>query len=319
MSAKRPPSRLKLDAGPADQGAALVEFIARRGGISLEESRVAIERGGAFLRGKRERAAEARIAKGDRVEVVLRERGDLPAVPTALGKERILRLDSQILALDKPAGVTAQEGRAGGESLLDLAAALLASLGEDPRALLVHRLDRGTTGVTVLARTRAAQRALLEEFREGRAEKEYRALVHGKVALDEGEIALPLGADPVAPGRRRVVPGGPGSPGSEEAFTRYRVVERFGEVATLLAGMPRTGRTHQLRVHFQSLGHPLLGDARYGGPQSITRQDGTRQDFARPLLHALSLRLRFPPGSALTLRAPEPADFASALSFLRER
>ncbi len=300
----------------------LAEFISRRGGISLEAAGAAIERGGAFLRGKRERSAQARVAKGDRVEVTLRERGDLPAAATPLGAERILRLDSQILALDKPAGVTAQESRAGGESLLELAAALLASRGEDPRALLVHRLDRGTTGVTVLARTRAAQRALLEEFREGRAEKEYRALVQGAVKLDEGEIKLPLGADPVAPGRRRVMPSGPGlspGPGSEEALTRYRVVERFGEVATLLAGMPRTGRTHQLRVHFQSLGHPLLGDGRYGGPHSLTRKDGVRLELARPLLHALSLRLRFPPGSALTLHAPEPADFAATIAFLRER
>lgn len=310
---RRPPDRLKLDAAAADDGAALGEFLSRRGGIPLEEARAAIERGAAFVGGKRVRSASARLVKGDRVEVTLRERGDVPAAPAPLEAVRILRLDSQILAIDKPAGVTAQEGRAGGESLLDLAEALLKSQGEDARVLLVHRLDRGTTGVTVLARTRAAQRALLEEFREGRAEKEYRALVHGAVAQDQGEIALALGPDPTAPGRRRVDPGG------EQALTRYRVIERFGDRATLVAALPQTGRTHQIRVHFQSLGHPLLGDARYGGPRSLTRKDGVRVEFARPLLHALSLQLRFPPGSALTLRAPEPEDFASSCAVLRER
>jgi 23S rRNA pseudouridine1911/1915/1917 synthase len=137
---------------------------------------VAIERGGAYLRGRRVRDPAAAVSKGDRVEVVLRE----PLEQPELARERVLHLDAQLLAVDKPAGVTAQEDFAGGPALPELCEALLARLGEkETKALLVHRLDRGTTGVTVLARDKSAQAALLEEFRGHRVHKEYRALVSG--------------------------------------------------------------------------------------------------------------------------------------------
>ena len=168
---------------------------------------------------------------GETVEVSLRAGPQAPA----LDARRVLLLDEHVLALDKPAGVLAQEGRAGGPSILDLAAALLRARDEPPAALLVHRLDRDTTGVTVLARTKSAQAALLAEFREGRAEKEYRALVAGEPREDEGLVDLALGPDRGVPGKRRVDPAG------ESAQTRYRVLERFTGAA-LVAAFPRTGR-----------------------------------------------------------------------------
>jgi 23S rRNA-/tRNA-specific pseudouridylate synthase len=112
----------------------------------------------------------------------------------------------------------------------------------------------------------------------------------GAPASDEGVVDTPVGAP---------------------ALTRWRVLERFPEAA-LLAALPETGRTHQVRIHLRELGCPLLGDARYGGPLFLTRPDGRRIDFARPLLHSLSLEL---PGLRLSAKLPE--DFETALAFLR--
>jgi 23S rRNA pseudouridine1911/1915/1917 synthase len=285
---KRLPSRLRLVA-EADEP--LLPFVVRRGGISEEQARRSIAGGGAFVGGKRVRDAERALRRGDRVEVSLQQAEAQP-----LARDRVIHLDRSVLAVDKPAGVAAQEDLAGGAALPDLCSALLRSLGEeDGRALLVHRLDRGTTGVTVLARSRPAQAALLEEFRAHRAAKEYRALVLGAPPAEEGVL------DSAVEGR--------------PARTRWRVVERYAAAAQI-AAFPETGRNHQVRIHLRELGCPLLGDRAYGGPAFLTRKDGLRHDFARPLLHALSLSLRHPDGGDLRLHAPLPADFREAQEFL---
>ena len=294
-----PPSRLKLSARRGDAGLPLVAFLVARGGISEADARAAVLRGGAFLCGRRERDPQAKVAEGDLVEVQLRA----PGPPARLGRERILHLDDQVVAIDKPSGVTAQEDRAGGDALPELCAALLAS-----EVFLVHRLDRGTTGVTVLARTQRAHAFLLAEFRERRARKEYRALVERPPR--EGVVDLALGPDPRAPNLRRVDPAG------DEARTRFAVLERLRHGA-LVACFPETGRTHQIRVHLRELGSPLLGDTRYGGAAQVTREDGARLEILRPLLHARSLELRHPDGGLLAVEAPEPDDFKTAAAWLR--
>lgn len=267
-------------------------FVARRSGIAEELARAAIERGGAFLRGKRVRDPDAQIRKGDRVEVSLRAQGEAP-----LSRDRLLYLDELVLAIDKPAGVAAQEDLEGGSSLPQLCSELLASLGEkQPQVLLVHRLDRGTTGVTVLARTKRAQAALLQEFRDRRAQKEYRALVQGALPREECAVETPIESRP--------------------ARTRFVLLERY-EGACSAAAFPETGRTHQVRLHLRELGCPLLGDKLHGGPSFLTRADGRRLEVTRPLLHALSLELRHPSGKTLRLQAPPPADFEEAIRWLR--
>ncbi len=285
---KRLPSRLRL---VADRGDPLLAFVVRRGGIEEGLAQAAIARGGAFVRGRRVRDAAFPVRSGDRVELALQRPAE-----ARLSRECVLALDDEVLAVDKPAGVAAQEDLAGGPALPDLCAALLGELGEkSTRALLVHRLDRGTTGVTVLARTKRAQSALLEDFRAHRVCKEYRALVSGAPAAEAGEVTSPI------EGR--------------EALTRWRVVERFGAAAHVEAA-PQTGRTHQIRIHLREIGHPLLGDRAYGGPVFLTRSDGARHDFTRPMLHASSLSLRHPDGHTLLVRAPLPADFEAARMFL---
>jgi 23S rRNA pseudouridine1911/1915/1917 synthase len=294
--------RLRLIAVPQDAGTPLASFISRRGGVAEDEARAAIARGAAFLRGRRARNPDSTVQPGDRIEVDLREPEQTPL-------PRLLHLDPLLLAVDKPAGVLAQEGRGGGPALPDLCAQLLRERGEPGAALLVHRLDRGTTGVTVLARTRASQAALLDEFRAGRVAKEYLALCAGEPAAEEFESDAALGADPAVPGKRRPDPRG------EQARTRFRVRRRM-RGAALVAAFPETGRTHQIRAHLASLGLPLLGDVRYGGPRAVTLPDGRRLETARPLLHALSVELRHPSGSRLSVRAPEPDDLSDAARFL---
>jgi 23S rRNA pseudouridine1911/1915/1917 synthase len=298
----RPPSRLRLLAAETDAGESLLRFTVLRGGVPEELARAAIRRGAAFVAGRRVRDPECEVRSGDRVEVDLREPPP-PELPA------LLHLDPLVIAVDKPAGVLAQEGRAGGPALPDLCSRLLRERGEPDAALLVHRLDRGTTGVTVLARTRSAQSALLAEFREGRVAKEYLALCSGSPDADELASDLALGPDPGTPGKHR--PDAAGAP----ARTRFRVLRRLSG-ATLIAAFPETGRTHQVRVHLAALGLPLLGDVRYGGPRALTRSDGGRLEAPRPLLHALSLRVRHPGGHELALRAPPPDDFAAAIEFL---
>ena len=286
---KRLPSRLRL---VVDHDEPLIAFVVRRGGVDEGLAREAIARGGAFVRGRRVRDAACPLRTGDRVEVSLQA----PEVPR-LSREHVLHLDANVLAIDKPAGVAAQEDLAGSPALPALCSELLHEMGErQAQTLLVHRLDRGTTGVTLLARTKRAQGALLGEFREHRVRKEYRALVAGALDADEGEVTAPIEA--------------------REARTRWRVVERFAEAAQI-AAEPETGRTHQIRIHLRAIGHPLLGDKAYGGPAFLTRPEGARHDFARPMLHALSLSLRHPDGGRLEVLAPLPPDFDSARAFLR--
>ncbi|HWT86532.1 MAG TPA: pseudouridine synthase [Myxococcales bacterium] len=288
MRSRRLPSRLRL---VAERDEPLVQLLIRRGSISPELARAATARGGAFVRGRRVRDPDSLVRPGDRVEVTL----CTPDVP-ALERERILHLDELVLAVDKPAGVAAQEDLAGGPALPELCSALLRETGErQTQALLVHRLDRGTTGVTVLARARRAQAALLAEFRAHRVRKEYRALVAPAPSADEGLADTPVESRP--------------------ARTHWRVLERF-QGAAAVAAMPETGRTHQIRLHMAALGSPLLGDKANGGAALLTRAGGARHDFSRPMLHALSLELRHPLGGELRVAAPLPADFQQARDFL---
>jgi tRNA pseudouridine32 synthase/23S rRNA pseudouridine746 synthase len=211
----------------------------------------------------------------------------MPALSEAEG---LLYVDEQLLVLDKPAGLLAVPGRgADKQDCLSLRAQRLW-----PDARVVHRLDMATSGLFVMARGLAMQRMLSRAFEERVVDKRYEAIVHGAMAADEGEIALPLMADwPNRPLQK--VDREQGKP----SVTRWRVLERLAD-RTRLALEPVTGRTHQLRVHLQAIGHPILGDALYAPP--------ALQALApRLLLHACALRLAHPAtGEALAFESPAP-------------
>lgn len=181
-----------------------------------------------------------------------------------------LHVDDQLLVFDKPAGLLAVPGRHEPDCLAARAQALW------PDALIVHRLDQATSGLLVMARGAEAQRRLSADFAERRVHKHYVAMVEGLLPADAGEIALPLAADwPNRP--RQVVDADRG----KASLTRWRVLAREA-ATTRLELEPVTGRSHQLRVHLQAIGHPIVGDALYGRPGP------------RLLLHATRLALPHP-------------------------
>ncbi|SFO90730.1 ribosomal large subunit pseudouridine synthase A [Tranquillimonas alkanivorans] len=209
---------------------------------------------------------------------------DPPQEPLAVVHE-----DHEILVVDKPSGLLSVPGK--GEHLSDcLLSRVQAAF---PQALLVHRLDRDTSGVMIFALTPSAQRHLGLQFEKRQAKKTYVARVRGEVAESSGTIDLPLIVDwPNRP--RQMVDHENGKP----AQTDWKVLKRGGGESRVRL-FPRTGRSHQLRVHMKELGHPILGDPFYA--------EGAARDFPRLMLHSEELRLRHPDGGAgVRFRAKAP-------------
>ncbi len=219
------------------------------------------------------------------------------------------------VALDKPPGISMATSAREDKSAAGAVGRLLAACGEDPSEplLLVHRLDVGTTGVVLLAKTDAAHRELSRAFQSRAAHKTYRALVWGHPAPGRGVYGDPLGRDP-KDGRRMKVRGD----GGKAAVTRYETLARLPSVADLRL-FPETGRTHQIRVHLSAHGHPIVGDDLYGG---ATRWRGVRdREWRRalaaamhPLLHSERIVVA---GLGIDAAAPLPEDYAAILAAAR--
>ncbi|HWP65666.1 MAG TPA: RluA family pseudouridine synthase [Candidatus Limnocylindria bacterium] len=251
----------------------------------------------------------------------------LPApVPSALEAQdiplRVLHEDPDLLVIDKPAGMVVHP--APGRRRDTLVNALLhrarhvAGVGASERPGIVHRLDRDTSGVLAIALTPAALEGLAQQFRERTVRKEYLAVVHGALRQPRGRVALRVGRDPRERKRMRASAAGRG----RTALTTYEVLERLPG-ASLVRLTPHTGRTHQLRVHMQSLGHPIVGDRLYGGARRVTR--GTLppaaaaiQAFPRQALHAHRLAFTHPrTHEPLAFEADLPDDIRALLDELR--
>jgi 23S rRNA pseudouridine1911/1915/1917 synthase len=254
--------------------------------------------------------AKRKVIGGERVALLAAPPADGLA---AQGEDIALDIvfeDPHLLVIDKPAGLVVHPGS--GNWSGTLMNALLhhwPPLGELPRAGIVHRLDKDTTGLLVVAKTLPAQTDLVRQLQARSVSRRYLALVHGTVAAG-GRVDKPIGRHPVQRTKMAVVSGG-----GREARTDYEVRERFA-AATLLECRLETGRTHQIRVHMASLGHPLVGDATYG---RRTAADPRLAAFNRQALHAWRLALRHPQdGRERAWEAPVPADFAALLAGLRD-
>lgn len=210
---------------------------------------------------------------------------------------RILYENDDLLAVDKPEGLASIPAGEGQASLL---ARLSADRAE--RLYVVHRLDKEVSGVVLFARHAAAHRFLNAQFATRAVDKTYLALVHGTPAADSLSIDAPLREF----GSGRV---GVDTARGKPSLTQVAVVERLGGYA-LLHVHPVTGRRHQIRVHLYSIGHPLVGDRRYG-------DRAAQIAYPRLLLHSLRVALRLPDGAPLTIEAPPPPSFTTILDRLR--
>jgi 23S rRNA pseudouridine1911/1915/1917 synthase len=259
------------------------------------------------------------VAGGDTLEFAMPEikPAELRAVDIPLD---VLFEDKHLLAVNKPAGMVVHPGAATGEdtlvhALLAHCAGSLSGIGGVERPGIVHRLDRDTTGVIIVAKNDKAHRGLAEQYSERSLSKEYLALVTGAPVLLSGSIKKAIGRNQQHRHKMTVVDDDDEERHGKDAHTDWEVVEKFGDVAALLRCVIHTGRTHQIRVHLKSLGHIILGDVIYGWKpdRRLKRQP------ERVMLHAEHLVVKHPiTRKTLDLRAPLPADFKAQLAQLRK-
>jgi len=281
---------------PAQAGERLDRFLAE---ARPERSRTDIQRdiraGEVSVSGEIARQPSRRLRANDRVAWSIHPRAPLVPRPVALS---LLYEDDHLLVLDKPSGLVVHPGAGTVEPTLVEGLLCDRSLPEsdDPaRPGLVHRLDKDTSGLLVVAKTPAALTDLRAQFAARTVAKGYLAVVDGVVLEDEGMVDAPIGRDPARP--RRMAVRGDG----RAAQTEFRVLRRL-EQSTLVLAHPRTGRTHQIRLHLRFAGHPIVGDPLYGTP--------SRPPATRLLLHAWRLSLRHPAtGEPMRFQAPVPSGF----------
>jgi 23S rRNA pseudouridine1911/1915/1917 synthase len=295
-----------------ESGSRLDLAVARHLDRSRTASAALIRDGCVHVNGALEKAAYL-VADGDRIDVELPPDSAPAALPERIPIS-IVYADADICVVDKPAGMATHP--APGSARGTLVNALLAALGPLPaingvlRPGIVHRLDKDTSGLLVVAVSERGMRGLSEAMARREIEREYDALVWGRVAQVSGTIDAPLGRDPEDRTRFAVRDEG------RRAVTHFRVAEIFGRQgssteATLLHVRLETGRTHQIRVHCAAIGHPIVGDRAYGAG---------RDNFGmrRQALHAARLRFNHPiTGEALSFTSPWPDDFATLVLRLR--
>lgn len=254
-----------------------------------------------------------RVAAGQVIEVLMPAQVNNDPIPlTPLEGLTVVYNDDDIVVIDKPVGCAAHPspGWTGPTVVGALMAAgyTISTSGPAERAGVVHRLDAGTSGLMIIAKTEAAYLKLKEMFREHEVEKTYHALVQGHMDPSSGTIDAPIDRHPKEDHRFAVVATG------KESITHYEVIEYYRAVSLVKVEL-ETGRTHQIRVHFSALGHPLVGDTTYGADPVL----GKKMKMSRPWLHALELRFNHPTnGNPLVLQAPYPSDLQASLALLSE-
>ena len=311
--------RHELVAAPEAAGQRLDLWLARRlPSLSRARLQALIDEGHVLLDGARTRAA-ARLRAGQ--EVLVKVPAPVPAEPQPEEIDLVVvHEDRHLLVVNKPAGLVVHPG-AGAASGTLVNALLrhvrdLSGVGGVLRPGIVHRLDRGTSGLLVVAKDDETHRSLVRQFSGRTVEKEYLALVLGSPARSAGDVNAPIGRDPVHRQRMSIR-----APRGRDARTSWRLEERF-DGAALLRVRIHTGRTHQIRVHLASVGHPVAGDAVYGGTRApSSRRAEARQalrSLERPALHAARLAFTHPAsGERLAFSAPLPPDLVAVLERLR--
>lgn len=297
-----------VSVAPEDAGQRLDRYVTT---ILSELSRTAVQQlianGSALVNGKKSKAGYL-LREGDEIQISslapVSDAGS--ARPTAMPLD-IVYEDQDLLVVNKPAGMVVHP--APGHHDDTLVNALLAyepslkDAGESQRPGIVHRLDKDTSGLIIVAKNARAQAALVEQMQRHAIIKRYLALVDGNVALDQGSIDAPIGRDPRHRQQMAIT-----SVGSREARTHFKVLERYARHTLLLLEL-ETGRTHQIRLHLKAIGHPVVGDPVYGSGSVFKRAPLHRQ-----FLHASQLRFTHPfTGEMIELEAPLPPDLQAVL------
>ena len=286
--------------------------VAKMLGVSRAKAAVFIETNPARIVGREhEHDKSAVLQAGDVVEFELVDE-QRPAEPIARNMP-IVYEDEDIVVVDKPVGVAAHAsvGWTGPTVLGSLLkrGVEITALGAPGRQGIVSRLDVGTSGLMLVCKTDLAYKEMRRQFSEHEVIKTYHALAQGNLKDDKATIEAPIGRAKVSDFRFCVTPGG------KEAVTHWDVLERFGE-ATLAKINLETGRTHQIRVHFSSIGHPLVGDAMYGANPKLSAELGLERQW----LHAMQLEFRHPRTHVRTVVTSQyPADLKHALDAMRAR
>ena len=279
---------------------------------SRAEAAELIAAGEVLVGGMPAQSRSAKVRLGDVVEMDVPDRAAAARlVPEPEVTFPVVHEDEHLLVIDKPAGLVVHPGA--GQRTGTLVHGLLArypeviGVGTDPaRPGVVHRLDKGTSGLLLVARTQEAYEGLVAALSARTVHRRYRALAWGHLAAATGLIDAPIGRSPREPTRMAIAVRG------KEARTRYEVLDRYTDPVevTHLACELETGRTHQIRVHLRSIGHPVVGDVRYDGARQSLPMD-------RPFLHAELLELEHPvTGEALRFDAPLPSDLQAVLARL---
>ena len=301
-----------------DKGKRLDAFLAEKTELSRSAAARLVESGAVTVSGvKREKRYS--VKEGDEVEIEIPEAEEYEAEPENIPLDVVYE-DDDIIVVNKPSGMVVHP--APGNYTGTLVNALLyhcrdslSGIGGVMRPGIVHRIDKDTSGLLVVAKNDSAHKALSEELSYHGIEREYHALVKGGFKNESGTVDLPIGRHPVDRKRMAVRLG---DPSAREAITHYEVIESYGQISYLRLKL-ETGRTHQIRVHMSHLGHPLLGDEVYGSNKiPFEKQHAPLLDGQ--MLHAKRLTLTHPvTGERMTFECELPDNFKKLIEILRKQ
>ena len=275
--------------------------------LSRTRIKALIQRGCLTSGGRTVAETSLGVKPGDRLVLAVPPPADSALVPEDIPLA-IVHEDEHLLVIDKPAGLVVHPGAGHARgtlvhALLSHCGDSLSGIGGQARPGIVHRLDKDTSGLMIVAKTDEAHVRLSAALSARRIAREYLAIVRGLMVPPAGDITGAIGRDPRHRKRMAVVP-----TGGKPALTRYRTQQSWGQSATLLQCSLATGRTHQIRVHMSSKGHPVLGDSLYGGASGR---------MARQALHAASLGFHHPvTDDYLEYRSGPPPDIRSLIAYL---
>ena len=298
---------------PSAKAGRLDAFVSLKTALTRSFIQKLIREGSVTVNSRREKPGY-RMKEGDHVEIMVPDQPETRLDPEDIPLE-ILWEDDHIIVVNKPPHMVVYPavGNRSGTLMNALVSRCgkLSSIGAPLRPGVVHRLDKDTSGVMVIAKDDAAHHELVRQFREREVEKYYLALLYGGMKEDRGEIKASIGRS-VSDRKKMSV----NTRGGKEAVTRFEVIERFS-FAALVRIRILTGRTHQIRVHFASIGKPVLGDRTYGKKTSLAVGRRTVV-FSRQMLHAYILKFKHPStGEIMQFTAPMPEDMEMAIAALK--